>query len=141
MRTLCDVNFLLAICYQRHIHHPVALAWLDVQDEQSMIICRNTQLALLRLLSNPVVMGENVCSLTQAWSIYDALQADERFDFASEHEGLEVFLREFTAGGTISPKFWQDAYLAAFARAAKMRLVTFDQGFKQFQGLKLMLLA
>ena len=86
-------------------------------------------------------MGEDVCSLAQAWTIYDEIITDERFDFAIEPEGLEHFLREFTSGETISPKLWQDAYLAAFARSTRAHLVTFDQGFKQFKGLKLTLLA
>jgi predicted nucleic acid-binding protein len=29
-------------------------------------------------------------------------------------------------------KVWNDAYLAAFAEAAAVEMVTFDQGFKQF---------
>jgi len=140
MPALCDINFLLAACYQRHTHHPAALEWLNAQDELSILICRNTQLGLLRLLSNTSVMGEDVCSLTQAWTIYDEIMMDERFDFSAEPERLEHFLREFTSGRTISPKLWQDAYLAAFARSARAHLVTFDQGFKQFKGLKLTLL-
>jgi predicted nucleic acid-binding protein len=38
-------------------------------------------------------------------------------------------------------KFVADAYLAAFAIAASMRLTTFDSGFEQFRGLELQLLA
>jgi uncharacterized protein len=140
MSTLCDVNFLLAACYERHIHHPAALEWLNEQDELSIIICRNTQLGLLRLLCNASVMEEDVCSFAQAWAIYDKILGDERFDFSAEPEGLERFLREFTSSGNISPKIWQDAYLAAFARSTKAHLVTFDHGFKQFDGLKLTLL-
>lgn len=140
MPTLCDINFLLAVCYQRHLHHPTALEWLNAQDDRSILICRNTQLGLLRLLCNTSVMGQDVCSLAQAWRIYDEIIFDERFDFSLEPDGLERFLREFTSGQTISPKLWQNAYLAAFARAAKAHLVTFDQGFKQFLGLKLTLL-
>jgi predicted nucleic acid-binding protein len=34
-----------------------------------------------------------------------------------------------------------DAYLAAWARAAGMRFVTFDRGFKVFEGLDLQLLS
>ncbi len=106
-----------------------------------MLICRNTQLGLLRLLCNTSVMGPDVCTLPQAWSIYDEIITDERFDFATEPEALERFLREFTSTGTVSPKLWQDAYLAAFARSTRAHLVTFDQGFKQFKGLKLTLLS
>lgn len=141
MLTLCDVNFLLALSYDRHIHHAAALEWLEQQDALSVILCRNTQLGLLRLLCNTTVMGENVCTLQQAWVIYDTILGDERFDYYPEPEGLESFLREYTSSGRVSPKLWQDAYLAALARTAKLHLVTFDQGFKQFRGLKVTLLA
>ncbi len=85
-------------------------------------------------------MGKEVCNLKQAWTIYDTLMGDERFDFATEPMDLEQHLRRYTAGERISPKLWQDAYLAAFARAAKYHLVTFDGGFQQYEGLRLTLL-
>jgi predicted nucleic acid-binding protein len=66
--------------------------------------------------------------------------SDERFVFYAEPIDLEQHLRRYTASGRVSPKLWQDAYLAAFARAAKLRLVTFDGGFQQFEGLHLTLL-
>jgi len=141
MPTLADVNCLLACCYERHAHHPPALAWLEQQDELSVAVCRNTQMGLLRLLTNITVMGNEVCTLRQAWEVYDTLMSDERFDFYAEPVGLEQFLRKYTQSGRISPKLWQDAYLAAFARAAKLHLATFDGGFQQFEALRLTLLS
>jgi hypothetical protein len=85
-------------------------------------------------------MGEDVCTLSQAWNVYDAILSDGRFEFASEPEGLEVILRESTQSGPASPKLWGNAYLAAFARAANMGLATFDQGYRQFKDLQLALL-
>jgi len=140
MPTLCTVNLLLAGCYDRHLHHPAALAWLEQQDELSLVICPQTQLSLLRVLTNASVMGSEVCTLTQAWEIYETLVSDERFDFYAEPPGLEPFLRKYTQSGRVSPKLWQDAYLAAFARAAKLHLATFDEGFRQFESLRLTLL-
>jgi len=140
MPALCDVNFLLALCYEGHIHHPQVLTWFDQQDDLEVILCRNTQLGLLRLLCNSVVMGPDVCTLEQAWHVYDAVVSDVRFEFAGEPEGLEPYIRQYTTSGLASPKLWQDAYLAAFARAGKLRLVTFDQGFRGFEGLQLTLL-
>jgi len=140
MATLCDVNCLLAFCYDRHIHHPNAIAWLEAQGELSVVICRMTQMSLLRLLTNTSVMDKDVCNLRQAWTIYDTLLEDERFDFITEPIALEQYLRGYTVGGRVSPKLWQDAYLAAFARAAKLHLVTFDGGFQQYEGLRLTLL-
>jgi predicted nucleic acid-binding protein len=41
----------------------------------------------------------------------------------------------------LDANFWTDAYLAAFARSAGLRLVTFDRGFARFSGLEVLLLA
>ena len=141
MPSLCDINLLLAICYDRHEHHPAAREWLERQEENTIAICRITQLGLLRLLSNSSVMLENVCTLAQAWVVYDTTLSDERFEFLAEPDGLEQFLRHYTSTGQVSPKRWQDAYLAAFARAAKLHLATFDRGFKNYEGFRLTLLS
>jgi predicted nucleic acid-binding protein len=37
---------------------------------------------------------------------------------------------------SFSPKLWNDAYLAAFALAAQLEVVSFDTGFAQFKGVK-----
>jgi uncharacterized protein len=140
MPVLCDTNVLLALCYDRHSHHRSALAWLETQNEMSAILCRMTQLGLLRLLCHTTVMAEDVCTLPQAWAIYDQILADGRFTFCSEPSNLDLSLRRLTQPNTASPKLWQDAYLAAFAMDLGFRLVSFDRGFHQFEGLDLILL-
>jgi hypothetical protein len=140
MAGLCDVNVLLAACYDRHFHHQAALAWLDGQPVQGVLLCRSTQMGLLRLLCNPAVMQADVCSMAQSWGIYDALFQDERFSFCAEPEGLDSIFRQYTQSGRSAPKLWQDAYLAAFARAGGFELVSFDGGFRQFDGVIVTLL-
>ena len=137
MPMLCDANLLLALCYDRHIHHATALAWLDSQQPGEVILCRSAQLSLLRLLCHATVMGKDVCTQVQAWAIYDAILGDERFSFYPEPEGVEALLRVYTQSSLASPNLWSDTYLAAFARAANLHLATFDKGFRQFDGLRL----
>jgi len=143
MPTLCDVNVLLALCYDRHVHHAAALAWLEAQGIGEVILCRSTQLSLLRLLCHPTVMGRQVCTLVQAWKVYDAIRDDERFYFQPEADPqrLETVWRELTQLSQPSPNVWSDAYLAAFAITAGLHLATFDQGFRRFSGLQLTLLS
>ena len=45
--------------------------------------------------------------------------------------------RKTSEGETHSPKVWSDAYLAAFAEAAGIGMVSFDKGFRKFDGLVL----
>ena len=51
--------------------------------------------------------------------------------------------RTLAAADSASPKVWMDAYLAAFAIAGGLRLVTLDRDYKNFvpQGLDLVLLS
>ncbi len=142
MASLCDVNFLLALCYERHEHHPIAKANLNAATSAGeRVVCRVTQLGLLRLLSNPAVMTESVCMTDEAWQVYDTMMADHRFSYRDEPGGLQAKLRAFTKDFPFSPKLWQDAYLAAFAVSASLDFLTFDQGFKKFAGLRAEILA
>lgn len=140
MPALCDTNLLLALCYDRHAHHRAALTWLDAQGRRSAVLCRSTQLSLLHLLCHATVMAKDVCTLSQAWSVYDRILADERFMFRPEPANLEPILRRLTQRNLPAPKLWQDAYLASFALASGLHLATFDRGFQQYPELRLMLL-
>jgi hypothetical protein len=42
------------------------------------------QMGLLRLLSNPAIMGDDAVDRSEAWRIYDQLWADERVLWADE---------------------------------------------------------
>ena len=141
MRALADVSWLLPLCYGGHEHHEAARAWLEALPEgDEVVVCRLAQMGLLRLLSNPAVMGADVCATDAAWKLNDRLLGDTRFTFAAEPADLEAELRRLTKGFPYSPKLWQDAYLAAFAVAADLPLVTFDQGFRKFRRLKSLIL-
>jgi predicted nucleic acid-binding protein len=48
--------------------------------------------------------------------------------------------RALAQGQTFSPHVWGDTYLAGFALAGNLELVSFDQGFAQYQGLRRTLL-
>ena len=70
------------------------------------------------------------------WALWRRLVGDERVRFAPRGpDGLDAPFEAFTGGRAFSPRVWSDAYLAAYARAGDYTLVTFDQGFRQFEGL------
>ncbi len=141
MPSLCDVNFLVPICYDHHVFHPHAVDWLQSHNRAGeFAVCRVSQLGLLRLLNNPAAMREDVLTVDEVWRVFDALMQDDRFTFIGEPLGLEAALRRLLRGAAFSPKRWQDAYLAAFAITAGLRLVTFDGAFRQFDGLDVALL-
>lgn len=138
---LCDVNFLLSVITDRHKGFSASTSWLSGKPRRSLGLCRLSQLSLLRLLSNKSVMGEDVCTQKSAWNVWDTLLSDSRFTFCAEPPKLDSRLRLLTSGRQITPKLWNDAYLAAFALGASCRLVTFDKGFTQFSELEIDLLS
>jgi hypothetical protein len=50
--------------------------------------------------------------------------------FLDEPNGLEEAFRGFSQRRIPSPKEWADSYLLAFASAAGLKLVTFDQALR-----------
>ena len=123
---LLDVGVWLAAAWGRHIHHRAAADWLELQ-EDDLLLCRVTQMSLLRLLSNPSVMGHDVVSRGHAWRVIDQLRADERVLWAEEPVQLEAAWRAISARDENSHKLWTDDYLAAFAQAADATLATLDR--------------
>jgi uncharacterized protein len=136
----------MALALAGHVHHPAARDWLEtIEEPSSILFCRATQQAFLRLLTNASVFaryGDPPLTNQQAWGVYEALLSDDRILLrAQEPAGLDLRWKEFTARDTASPKLWMDAYLAAFALAGGFQMVTIDTAFRQFSGLDLLLLA
>jgi toxin-antitoxin system PIN domain toxin len=124
-----DINVWVALTYERHVHHVVAGKWFEaLAPTSSLFFCRITQLGFLRLLSLPAVMGaDHAKTQEEAWRAYDQWLEDDRIELLDEPSGLETEFRAITRPGNISPKDWADSYLAAFARASRLNLVTFDR--------------
>jgi predicted nucleic acid-binding protein len=96
-----------------------------------LFFCRLTQLGLLRLLSAAAVMGpDQAKSQQEAWKAYERWLEDERIELLDEPGGLETHFRALTRSRQASPKDWADSYLAAFAVASRLTVVTFDQAFE-----------
>jgi toxin-antitoxin system PIN domain toxin len=126
---LLDVNVWLAAAWARHQHHGVAKRWLD-QEDDDLAFCRVTEMALLRLVTNPAVTDRDVLSRRQAWELVERLRADPRVRFLSEPEGLVPLWVTLSKRDDRHHLLWTDDYLAAFAQAADAELVTLDRIFR-----------
>lgn len=132
---LLDINVWIAMAFDQHQNYNSARAWFDgLPGESRCYFCRYTQMGFLRLSTNPRANPLQSQTLSQAWAIYDQTMLDSRIGFTQEPAGLESQWRPLTQLGTFSHNFWNDAYLAAFATAAGLQVVTFDIGFRQFSG-------
>ncbi|WP_408640351.1 TA system VapC family ribonuclease toxin [Saccharomonospora marina] len=108
----------LAAVWAGHAHHPRVASWFTEHDGE-LFLCRVAQLGLLRLLSHPAVLGEDVLAPTDAWKVLDMLRSDDRVRWAGEPTQLEHVWRAISARTDNSHKLWTDDYLAAFAQAAE----------------------
>ena len=108
---------------------PTAPAWFERLGADEAIFCRFTQLGFLRLLTHPAIMRDEVKTQQEAWKAYDRLASDARVCLFSEAEPerVEAALRALTAGSRFAHQQWPDAFLAAFAKASGLSLVTFDK--------------
>jgi uncharacterized protein len=141
MISLPDVNLWLALTFSRHVHHSPAKDWFEQVPETGCSFCRLTQQGFLRLATNPKAFQEEAVTMADAWRMYDAFLDDPRVFFTEEPANLESLWRGDTQRQSFSPKVWNDAFLAAFARAAGYELITFDKGFAQYPNLKCTILA
>jgi toxin-antitoxin system PIN domain toxin len=127
---LLDVGVWLAAVWSGHVHHRRVAAWFARQNDE-LVLCRVTQMSLLRLLSNPAVMDQDALTRASAWEVINRLRADERMRWAGEPAQLEQAWRAISARDDKSHKLWTDDYLAAFAQTADLGLGTLDTGFER----------
>ena len=103
--TLVDVGVWLAAVWGRHVDYPVASEWFRRQ-EDDLVFCRVTQMGLLRLLSNPAIMGEDAVDRSQAWRLFDQLWSDERVLWTDEPDELDAVWRTMSARDDKSHRLW-----------------------------------
>jgi len=144
MRHLCDSNLLVALITGSHPHHKASVRWLDgLQESDTALLCRFTQLSFFRLLTLEAVMGDDVQTNARAVSVLENLMDHPKFTLVvQEPEGLDSEWIRMAGLRSASPRVWMDAYLAAFAKGLSASFVTFDKGFERYKafGLDLKLL-
>jgi predicted nucleic acid-binding protein len=90
---------------------------------------------LVRLLSQPRVMGDAVCSLAKAAAILRAFLSLPGVVFRPDPAcSWEVF-EQLVGRGDCPQRLCTDAHLAATALVQGQRLVSFDSDFGRFAGL------
>jgi predicted nucleic acid-binding protein len=119
---LADANVLIALLHARHVLSGRVVAWLDNQREpRTVLVCRVAQMAVLRVLTNPAWLKEEVLRAAAVWEAWDLLLTDNRFAWVREPARLEeewrFLTRSFPAGRCADT----DSYFAAFARAGGFR--------------------
>lgn len=134
---LPDINVWLALAVKEHLHHmPAMRYWLN-EAAAPVCFCRVTMLGLVRLLSQPKVMGASALSLQAAMQAFQGWLELPGVRWVDEPAECSRTLTDVVAQG-LAPRLWTDAYLAAFARSANLRVISFDADFRRFDHLALL---
>ncbi|MEP6740754.1 MAG: TA system VapC family ribonuclease toxin [Caldimonas sp.] len=134
---LLDVNVWLALAIEEHPHHRTAASYWGRHTEAARFFCRLSAMSLVRLLIHPKLMADKPLTLSKAWSLYRGFAALPGVAMLGEPEGLDIDLGALVTP-KLPPRLFTDAYFAALARRARVRLVTFDRDFERFEQLAML---
>jgi toxin-antitoxin system PIN domain toxin len=136
MPDLLDASVWLPLSVPDHVHHARARRYWAEEAAERVAFCRITALALLRHLSNPRILGPSALRGDAAWGALERWLALPETALMPEPPGIDELLGAWAAEVTLRAGDWTDAYLAAFARAARCRLIAFDGDFHRYPGVE-----
>ena len=125
MRSLLDVNFLIALFDPDHIHNGRAIEWWGKHARDGWASCPITENGLLRVLSHPNY------SKKVRFSVFEVAELFKEFIDATDHEfwNDEISICDetlFDVTRIHGPKQLTDGYLLGLAVRNGARLVTLD---------------
>lgn len=134
---LLDVNVWLALAIEEHPHHLAAATYWAGSGGVARFFCRVSAMSLVRLLMHPKLMANRPLTLPKAWALYRSFSALPGVAMLQEPEGLDADLGALVAR-KLPARLLTDAYFAALAGLAQVRLVTFDRDFERFDRVSLL---
>ncbi len=127
---LLDANLLIALTHAAHVHHAEAHRWFALQPHRRWASCSLTQLAFVRLTSNPKVAGETI-------SPAEAMQALATMTEQAGHEYWPespepLHVSTLSSAALVGHRQVTDAYLLGLTAHKGQRLATLDRGLLSF---------
>ena len=127
---LLDANLLIALTHAAHVHHAVAHTWFAQRPTRAWATCALTQLAFVRLTSNPHVAGERI-------SPEQAMQALATMTGQPQHTYWEdspepLAMRTLNSAALVGHRQVTDAYLLGLTAHKGQCLATLDRGLVSF---------
>lgn len=123
IKALLDVNVLIALIDEQHVHHGRVQAWFLAGSDIQWLSCPITENAVMRIVTNP--------SYSQKWSMADVHRSLRLLMVATEHRFVadDISLLDtssFDVDRLRSPKQLTDTYLLALATHHGAVLATLD---------------
>lgn len=120
MRALLDVNVLLALFDEDHVHHAAARTWLQAEVDDGWATCPITENGFVRILSQPAYPGG--ISAPAAMELLAAARGEAHEFWPADVSVLDTVRTDRVHG----PRQLTDLYLLALAVRHDGRFVTFD---------------
>jgi toxin-antitoxin system PIN domain toxin len=132
---LLDVNALVSLVWDSHIHHARMRAWFDDRAGAGWATCPVTEMGFVRVSSNQHVLPAAI-GVRQALDVLDALRALPGHRFLSD----DVSAVDPDVPAISGHRQLTDAHLLTLARRHGVRMVTFDAGLAHLGGVDVELL-
>lgn len=123
MRALLDVNVLIALLDDAHVHHATAMAWLGENIQQGWASCPLTQNGCVRIMSQPAYPNARPPAEVAA-RLHEATQSPQHQFWPDALSLLDA--THFNWSQLFHPRQLTDAYLLALAVQHQGVFVTFD---------------
>jgi uncharacterized protein len=118
---LLDVNALVALAWDSHVHHAAMRAWFTANGFAGWATCPITESGFVRVSSNPIVLPSAI-GVDAARGVLSTLRAHPDHRFLTD----DVSMGDSDVPSIASYRQVTDAHLLTLARRRGVRLVTFD---------------
>jgi uncharacterized protein len=126
---LLDVNALVALVWDSHVHHVAMRAWFVANRSAGWATCPPTESGFVRVSSNPKVLPSPI-GVRAAREVLATLRAVEGHRFLTD----DVSMTDRDVPMIAGHRQVTDAHLLTIARRRGVRLVTFDHGLVALAG-------
>jgi toxin-antitoxin system PIN domain toxin len=120
---LLDVNALIALAWDSHVHHARMRAWFAESSSGGWATCPLTESGFVRVSSNPQALPVAI-GIHAARAVLSALRARDSHRFLTD----DVSINDSDVPRVTGHRQVTDAHLLTLARRRGVRLVTFDAG-------------
>lgn len=132
MKYLLDVNVLIALAEEDHIHHERVLKWFRTSGRQNWGICALTEAGFVRVSMRPGPGARSVAEVTDLLMRLTSLPGFHYWPVSVAWAAVAEMFR----GRIFGHQQITDAYLLAVAVMGGGTLVTFDKALKHMAGVE-----
>jgi toxin-antitoxin system PIN domain toxin len=118
---LLDVNALIALAWDSHVHHAAMRAWFTANSPAGWATCPVTESGFVRVSTNPIVLPSAI-GVDAARGVLSTLRAHPCHRFLTD----DVSIGDSDVPAIAGYRQVTDAHLLTLARRRGVRLVTFD---------------